>query len=566
MNEMDKKYFLMLAFLWLTLLPVMAQPHLSQAFELEEEWTLDPDNGVIQPQGMVGCVEDNILYCCHRRGFQDKVTGFRAPLCAIDLSTGRTTTFFVPLPEKKENASVARRYWIRSMGVEGNRLYLSVQNEVLVYQKGKGDRYEFVKRLVSDLPDCLSLNNGKLAVVERVPEEGRFVLKRQAEHGSLLDSVTGFRLPAPFMLQYEPNGFVRQSGNALYFLASPELRIEKYSLDGELLAIIRPQLPAWRAMSDELVRKISDMPYGSDRAMYTFFHTKECSFPLAVHPVGDSLLMLSYHQYDTMAKKERVLTALVRYGQGGEVLRVDPYSHFFEEDSVIGRGMFPLYYAQRELCLMVTDGERLIQVVREAPVEWRGRTGRAYSDSVDRYFADGLPAFRVRVAKLRTGAAERRCAVGDLGLQTYEGRTVTGDELLPSKVIFVVNNPPQCHNCEEDLLSFVSTLDTTACKFCVVFNNADGYMAKRDQIESVRKYLTVPFTPLFVPSKGKEDFLKMLNVRNFPLVLLKEAGEMEAVVIPNEMIFSGNPAVSKIQQDFVRKTARFINRKGGVGK
>lgn len=563
---MDKKNFLIVLLLWLTHLPMMAQPHLSQVFELEDEWTLIANNDVFQPQGMVGCVEGDILYCCHRRGFQNKENGFRATVCAINLSTGEATDYALLLPEKKVNATTARRYWIRGVNVTGNKLFLSVQNAILVYQRGKGNRYDFIKRIPADLPDCLSLKHGQLAAVERVPEEGRFILKQQAGHGVALDSVIGLQLPAPFMLQYEPNGFVRQAEDALYFLASPELRIEKYSSDGELLSVIRPQLPAWRAIPDELIRKISAMPYGSDRAMYTFFQTKEYSFPLAVHPLNDSILMLSYHQYDTLEKKEQVLTALVYYSERGDVLRTEPYSHFFAEDSVIGEGMFPLYYAQRELCLMVTDGDLLVQVVREAPVEWRGRTGWAYTDSVDRYFADGLPAFRVRVAKLRTGAAERRCPIVDLGMRTYEGRTVTGNELPSSKVIFIVNNPPQCHNCEENLFSFVSTFDTAVCKVCVVFNNADGYMAKRDQIESVRKHLRVPFTSLFVPSEGKEEFLKMLNVRSFPMVLLKEADETEVMVVPNESIFVEELTTSNIQVSFVRKIMRFLNRKGGAGK
>lgn len=556
----------MVFILWLAIFPIAAQPHLSNAFVLKEEWTLNPDNAVLQPMGMVGCVEDNVLFCCHRRAFHDKEDGFRATICSVDLSTGDETFFFVPLPEKKVNAAVARRYWIRGIRVEGRLLLLSVQNAVLLYQKGKGNRYEFVKKIPADLPDCLSLKNGKLATVERVPEEGKFVLKQQGEHGDVLDSVMGFQLPGPFLLQYEPNGFIVLSDNALYFLASPELRIEKYSPEGELLAVIRPQLPAWRAMPEVLVRKISDMPYGSDRAMYTFFQTKEYSFPLAVHPLSDSLLMLSYHHYDTVVKKEQMLTALVCYGKEGEVLGVEPYTHFFGEDSVIGWSMFPLYFAQRELCLQVVVGDRIVQIVREAPVEWRGRTGQAYADSADRFFADGQPEFRVRVAKLRTGAAEQRCPIADLGLQTYEGGAFIGLESLSSKMIFIVNNPPQCHDCEESLFSFVSTIDTSACKVCVVFNNADGYMAKRDQIESVRKHLAVPFTPLFVPTEGKEAFLKTLNASGYPAILLKEEGEQAVDVFSNETIFEANPATSRILMGFIRKITRFLNGKGGTGK
>ena len=552
--------------LWVAICQTMAQPHLSNVFELEGEWIVDHDNRVFQPQGMVGCVEDGILFCCHRRGFQSKESNFHATVCAINLSTGQEIDYFVPFPEKKASPSASHKYWIRNILTEGNKLFMATQNSVLLYKKGKGNRYEFVGRLPMDLPDCLFIKNGKLAAVERVPEEGRFILKQQGEHGNTLDSAMALQLPGPFMLQYEPNGFVKQSGKALYFLASPELRVEKYSTNGELLSVICPELPYWRAIPDEMVRRISDMPYGSDRAMYTFFHTKEYSFPLAVHPLGDSLLMLSYHQYDTLEKKEEVLTALVRYGKKGDILRMEPYSHFFEEDSVIGEKMFPLYFAQRELCLQVVDDERIVQVVREAPIEWRGKTGHGYNDSVEQYFANGTPEFRVRVAKLRTGAAERRISIRDLGLRTYNGCPVTDTELLSPKVIFIVNNPPQCHNCEESICSFVSTLDTGACKVCVVFNNADGYMSKRDQMESIRKHLTVPFMPLFIPTESKESVLKLLNAGVFPVILMKEASEREAILIPNELIFSENLTTSEIRQTFVNKIRQFLYREGGVGK
>lgn len=564
-NEMDRKHFLMLFFLWWIALPMTAQPHLSEAFVLEGEWTLDSGDGVLQPQGMVGCVEGNSLYCCHRRSFQNKENGFAATVCAIDLSTGRMTNYFIPLPEKKANATVARRYWIRGVRVMGNRLFLSLQNGVLVYQKGKNNKYDFVRRIPTDLPDGLFVANGKLAVVERVPEEGRFVFKLQKEHGSDFDSVRGLQLPAPFMLQYEPNGFVRQTGKALYFVVSPELRIEKYALDGKLLAVIRPQIPRWQPMPDELVRKISEMPYGSDRAMFTFFHTKECSFPLEVHPLNDSMLMLSYHHYDSSEKKEQVLTAMVCYGEEGQVVRVVPYSHYFTEDSVIGREMFPLYYAQRELCLQVVDEERIVQIVREAPVEWRGKTGRAYADSVERYFASGMPEYRVRVAKLRTDGAERRCDIRDLELRTYEGKAFTEWETSLSGTIFIVNNPPQCHSCEESLFSFVSTIDTAICKVCVVFNNADSYLAKRDQIEDVRKHLTVPFTPLFVPTEGKDKFLKTIGVSVFPAVILQNVGSSEAMVLSGTEIYGAGHS-SALNQTFVRKITKFLYGKGGTGK
>ena len=562
---MDKKHFLMIFLLWWITFPVTAQPHLSEAFALEEEWSLDADNSIFQTQGMLGYVKENVLYCCHRRGFQNKESDFMATLCAIDLFTGQMTNYDVPLPEKKANATAARRYWICGVRVMGTRLFLSVQSGVLVYQKGKNNKYDFVRRIPTDLPDGLFVANGKLAVVERVPEEGRFVLKLQKEHVSDFDSVKGLQLPAPFMLQYEPNGFVKQTENALYFVASPELRVEKYSLDGKLLAVIRPQIPGWQPMPDELVRKISEMPYGSDRAMYTFFHTKEYSFPLEVHPLNDSILMLSYHHYDSSEKKEKVLTALVCYGEEGQVVHVVPYSHYFTEDSVIGKEMFPLYYAQREMCLQVDDGERVVQIVREAPIEWRGKTGRAYADSVERYFASGMPEYRVRVAKLRTDGAERRGDIRDLELRTYEGKAFTGWETSLSRTIFIVNSPPQCHCCEESLLSFASTIDTAVCKICVVFNNADSYLAKRDQMENVRKRLTIPFTPLFVPTENKDKFLKTTGVGEFPAVILQDVGSSEAIVLSGTEIYEAGQS-SALNQTFIRKITKFLYGKGGTGK
>ena len=137
---MNRNLFWLSFLLWLAALPVMAQPHISQAFILEQEWSVKTGNGVFQPQGMVGCLEDDMLYCCHRRGFQNKENGYYATISAVDLLTGQTTDYLVPLPEKKASAALARKYWIRGIRVEGNKILLSVQNAILVYQKGKGSK------------------------------------------------------------------------------------------------------------------------------------------------------------------------------------------------------------------------------------------------------------------------------------------------------------------------------------------------------------------------------------------------------------------------------------------
>ena len=88
---------------------IAAQPHLSSAFALESEWTLENNAEQIQPQGMVGCVEADILYCCHRRGFQNKEEGYKAHVATINLVTGEEGDFYLALPGKKANAAAARR-------------------------------------------------------------------------------------------------------------------------------------------------------------------------------------------------------------------------------------------------------------------------------------------------------------------------------------------------------------------------------------------------------------------------------------------------------------------------
>ena len=167
---MKKCIFLCLVFLIVVIVRAVAQPHISMAFELEDEWTLTSSVERIQQQGMVGCVDGDILYCCCRRGFQNKEDGYKAIVTTIDLTTGAEGSFALVLPEKKVNVTSARKYWIRGICIESNRLFLLMQNGILVYQNGKGDRYEFTKRIDSDLPDRAQSENGRLTVVERIPE------------------------------------------------------------------------------------------------------------------------------------------------------------------------------------------------------------------------------------------------------------------------------------------------------------------------------------------------------------------------------------------------------------
>ena len=564
---MKKCIFLCLVFLIVVIVRAVAQPHISMAFELEDEWTLTGGAERIQQQGMVGCVDGDILYCCCRRGFQNKEDGYKAIVTTVDLTTGAEGSFALVLPEKKVNVTSARKYWIRGIFVEKDRLILLIQNGILVYQKGKGNRYEFAKRIDSDLPDRTQSENGRLTVVERIPEEGRFVIWRQYDRLGTLDSVFDVKLPGPFMIQYDPNGFVKMMDHSLYFLASPSLRIEKYSDNGDLQAVIAPEIPEWAPMPDELVRKISAMPYSSDRAMYTFSQSKEYSFPLEINPLNDSIVLLAYHHCHRFEKKEQVLSALIHYDTKGAVTKVEgPYTHFFPDDSVIGDARFPLYYARRELCLQVTDGNRVVQVVREAPVEWRGMTGRQYADAVNQYFADHTPVVRVRVARLRTGDAEQKCNINSLGLQTYDGEKFSIGDGSPSKAVFLVNNPPQCHNCEASLLGLLSSVDTSVCKIFIVFNNAASFLAKKDQIATVRQHLATPFVPLFVPIERKENFLKAVGASVFPIVLLKEDGDEKASIHLNEQIFTEDLTSSTLKKEFVRKFTLFLHRNGRAGE
>lgn len=557
-------FFISLLF-YLTQGFLSAQSHISEAFVKEAEWVLEEWGDFFQTQGMVGCVHDNILYCCHRKGFQNKEISYEARVQAIDLQNGEQMEIRLPFPEKKATPSMARRYWIRGISTDGVTLVVSVQNGLLLYHKGRNERYVLERKIPFELPDKVLYNQDELSVIERVPEEGRFVLKRCKRDGSLCDSVCGFQLPAPFMLQYEPNGFLKFAGDNLFFLASPELCVNKYTKMGEKIEEIHPSLPEWFGIPGALAKKISGMPYGSDRAMYAFFNTKEFSFPLEIHPMSDSVLLLSYHHYDSLENKENVLTAIIEYDSTGNVQSAVPFSHFFDPDSVIGENAFPLYYAQRELCMQVTSGNCIVQLVREAPVTCQGKTGSQYASEVEHYFMDHNPVYKVRVAKLKSAGDEKSCVIENLGLTSYEGVEFTAEQLLSRKAVFVLNNPPQCHSCEESLLTALNDADTAACSIYVVFNNADTYLAKRDQIENVKKHLSVPFIPLFVPTKRKKEFLEVLGINTFPALLFKTEMATDAIVVSGEQIYGSNQS-SALNQEFIRKISHFLTKSRYVRK
>jgi len=535
-----------------------SQSHISNAFCLEKEWVLPSDGTDRSFNGLVGCTDGEHLFFCHRQGFQDKTQQYRASLFVVDLNTGKEESFHIAFPEKKASPLAARKYWIRGLSVKDDQLFLLTQDAVLTYQKGRGQEYTVCKVIPCDLPTHFIETDGNYFIVEKVPEEGKFVMKKFSPKGVFLDSICQWSLSAPFMLQYEPNDFLSLSESGICFLDSPFPIIHQHLWNGSEKDKHFLPVPQWNPMPEEFVKKVSAMPYGSERAMYVFSHSQKYSFPLAIHLLRDNMFLIRYHTMDTLSRKERIVSAVVKCEKGGQISSITPYSHYFASDSIISENAFPLYYAQRELCLNVQKGEFVVQIVRETPVEWRRKMGKDFYDSTEAYFYKKEPIIRVRTARLKWGVGSKMCPMDSLHLKTADGQKYVSNE---KRTIYVVNNPPQCHSCEENIYQLLNSMDTNLCQIAVVTMGVNGALARRDNVDYVKGHLNIPFIPLYVDSNEQQAVLETLQQSYYPMLLLREEEDTRGMIVPNANIFSDDGVSSTLNPDFKKKMKLFMTEK-----
>lgn len=382
-----------------------AQEHLSHFFKLEREITLAELPSLSARQ--VGCVVGNELYFGANQVSRDKRDGYRMPLTLVNLETGGVQSISLQLPEKKHAAPWEQKYWICDLFVDSVRLLVTTQRALLEYAREKEGGFVYRRSLEIEDGDFSFFADGRVVCVSQKNDVG-FIVRSCKEREHAWSTTDTLHLPAPFLLQFAPNGYLKQARGKLYFLPTPTPVLQTLDLRGHLLSEMEFSSAVWNSMPEAYVREVSQLPYGPERAMRVLNTSGHYSFPMELFPLSDNSALLFTHQYVLDRKSAGIEASILSLSSIAEKPNRKIVQTRFAQDSVIRLDEFPIYYADRSLCLTLCDSGRLIQIVREADVPYKGVTGRHYYAEVERFFANHDPIVRVRVMRVKDEKTEKR--------------------------------------------------------------------------------------------------------------------------------------------------------------
>lgn len=524
---------------------VQAQEHISHYFDLEQEFTLPSESSLHHQGKVIGCIDGNLLYLCNAEVLQTRKKGCELTLEVCDLLSSETRSVTLTLPEKRGLGS--QRYWIYAIDVVGDRVLLTTHSQLFEFvlrQDGKGRLVQTV-----DFPDADFVLGQKddVYAVSQVNDYG-FVLRKLNK--GRLDSIAGFPLPAPFMLQFGPNGFLKATDSALFFVTAPYAALQRFNLRGEKTGELQLEVEGWNEMPQDYIESVGKMPYSGDRAIHIFNTSTTYSFPLELFPMNDTTFLLSYHQYNSERNKFDIRFLWVKLNKNWKMLEQKELQSKFDAAHVLQDGEFPFSYADRSLVRMLTSQERIVQVVKTSGAPYVGKTQQECEEEQEKFFAKNAPLLQVRVFHTKNHLPRMKCS--DIGFCNYEGLPFSVDRIPTRYAIILVNNPPQCHACEDELRRYLNTLPFETSSLYVVDAKVSDFLGKKECEEKNRTSMHVPCKSLFVPREAMDTFPQLFAEMEFPLLLLYDKKSSTMMVLSGTDLFPADPLKPGLQDEAVR--------------
>lgn len=375
-------------------------PHLSKYFDLGSRITLTNYTEEETSKELVGYGDEQCVYFCKKRAFQNKENGFEALVYVVDYKRGSQSILKLPFPENKKSLANARKYWIYGLSVYKDTILLATQTANLLYKNENGD-WKLANTFAIPNSDFSWLYHQHVYAISEDNNHG-FDLWHAPLDANSMEKVCEFNIRAHFLLQYGPNGFIKPDRNGnLYFINTPDMILYKYDFEGNLLAACPVELPGWLPMPSDYIAKLNAMPYGSDRAMYAYFNSTKYSFPLEILPINENTFLQSYHHYDTVLQKESLKMLFLRINPEWKHAEYVECTSTFVTDKIIEKDEFPIYAHQPELCLSVCIPNGIAQISKETSVDWCGMTGKEYTQAKEQFLSTQKPIMKLTIVKLK---------------------------------------------------------------------------------------------------------------------------------------------------------------------
>lgn len=524
------------------------QCHFSDWLLLDTSLTLQSTEAEIMQKNWVATVCDNCLWFCPRKPFVVHGKDMQALIRSVELSAYRQDSLQLSYPQlgsswKRE----AEACCVYALSMEGPYLLLVCDNQLLLYQRQR-NKYEFAHRWF-----CFGVCTGYLhqnkvyTLVDDKEKRCYRWMRYESEKAQTAELVRELPQPVPFLLQFEPNRYLQVKENALYYMPPGENVVKKFSLQGEPLDSVVFELEGWKSFPKDFVQQSNQLPYGVERINYALRNQyRQYSFTKTLDVLSNSLLLLSLNLGDESRNRQLAVMRLWKMKGGWQR---DFSTQFISDTSMrYVEDRFPaVFHASGENVVLCPYRDQLLQLLL-APAEekYEGLSAFAYKKYKDRCFKQQMPVLKLRVQSMKA----------PLRFYDYDNTLCTLDSLGKDKVVLMVNRQPQCSGCQQHLLKYLSTLDTSEVMLACLMGPVDSYLQRRQQLSQLTEQGGGRLKPLY--ELEGEAYGHLHSQHSYPSLVLWQKDWGVVAVFDTSAIFTEDLDRYEFSEAFLNDLRRFV--------
>lgn len=524
------------------------QCHFSEWLTLDTSLTLQSTADEILQKIWVSTVCDNCLWSCPRKPFVAQGKDVQAVIRGVELSAYRQDSLLLSYPQLNSSwKREAEACCVYALSMERPLLLLVCDNQLLLYRQQR-NKYEFAHRLFC-FGVCIGYlhQNRVYALVDDKENRCYRWIRYELEKDQKAELVRELPQPMPFLLQFEPNRYLQVKEDALYYMPPGEKVVKKYSLQGEPLDSVTFELEGWKSYPKEFVEQSNHLPYGVERINHALRNQyRQYFFAKTLDVLSDSLMLLSLNLGDESRGRQLAVMRLKKTKDGWQR---DFCTQFISDTSMrYVDGRYPaVFHASGENIALFPYRDQLLQLLL-APAEekYEGLSAFAYRKYKDRCFKQQMPVMKLRVQSMKT----------PWRFLDYDNNPCTLESFGKDKVVLVVNRQPQCSGCQQHLLKYLSTLDTSEVMLSCLMGRVDSYLQRRQLLSQLAEQGGGRLKPLFEMENETYGLLHSQN--SYPSAVLWQKGWGVVAVFDTSAIFTEDLDRYEFSEAFLNDFRRFV--------
>lgn len=496
-------------------------------------------------------ITGNKFFFVEQQGFRQKGNSYYAVIHTLSMDDYEQADIFLPLPgNNRNNERYARGLWIFDVCFEGDRVLLTTQDELILYERIQNQNYRVTSTYHHRNLFLGYLHQDKIYFFEEDHDKGFKWFQKDLD-GDSATLVRELPYEAPHIVQIQPNRYIFHNQQSVFFLSTRFPRIEVYDLDGRSTDTLVFDLPQWKAFEDEYIQRTLSVPYGIERIYAVKDNINDYSYPKAVIPFHGEILLL-YMQYDSLTGKSELQYAL-RKENGGTTRYL--WNNHENSEYTAARFPFTLFHGGLDKGNAPYE-DMLVQLTYKTGISWRGKKHADYFNEVNHYFAENSPVLAYKIMRLQPSDGTEKPM-----LFTTSGNPISLECLPSEKTVLLLHQGIECSGCVKALLGLLNHSETEGIHIGQVYPKQLMGLQAFEIRNELRQQLDKPFTLYYDTTAQYGGFSPTLTLQesDFPCLILYRKGERPTLFRSTDL-FTPDYNSTEFQETFLESWHSFLHQ------